>query len=120
MFSCSTKKTNTETDTSNNKAAGATMDKIKLITLDPGHFHAALVQKTMYAHVDSVVHVYAPAGDDVQEHLKKIDAYNARAEDPTTWQEEVYTGADYLQKMLSEKKGIHKSSGRCRLKRAGR
>src|SRR5687768_12913728 len=27
--------------------------KIKLITLDPGHFHAALVQKSMYANVDS-------------------------------------------------------------------
>ena len=36
--------------------------EIKLITLDPGHFHAALVQKTMYPNVDSVVHVYAPQG----------------------------------------------------------
>ena len=81
------------------------MDKIKLITLDPGHFHAALVQKSMYANVDPVVHVYAPAGDDVQEHLKKIEAYNTRAADPTTWQEEVYTGADYFEKMLAEKPG---------------
>jgi hypothetical protein len=33
----------------------------RLITLDPGHFHAALVQKFMYADVDPLVHVYAPA-----------------------------------------------------------
>jgi hypothetical protein len=26
--------------------------KVKLITLDPGHFHAALVQKSMYPQVD--------------------------------------------------------------------
>ena len=32
---------------------------VKLITLDPGHFHAALVQKTMYPQVDPNVYVYA-------------------------------------------------------------
>jgi hypothetical protein len=28
---------------------------IRLVTLDPGHFHAALVQKSMYPTVDSTV-----------------------------------------------------------------
>lgn len=80
-------------------------DKIKLITLDPGHFHAALVQKSMYADVDSVVHVYAPEGPDLQLHLDKINGYNSRAEEPTRWKEEVYTGSDFLEKMLQEKNG---------------
>ena len=31
--------------------------EVKLITLDPGHFHAALVQKTMYGQVSPIVHV---------------------------------------------------------------
>ncbi|MEJ2649554.1 MAG: hypothetical protein P8016_14240, partial [Sedimentisphaerales bacterium] len=31
--------------------------KVHLITLDPGHFHAALVQKSMYDNVDPQVHV---------------------------------------------------------------
>lgn len=79
--------------------------KIKLITLDPGHFHSALVQKPMYDNVDSVVHVFAPEGNDVKEHLKRIDTYNSRAEGPTNWVEEVYTGPDYLDRMLSEKPG---------------
>lgn len=89
---------NTEKNTTGN-------EKIKLITLDPGHFHSALVQKSMYADVDSVVHVYAPEGTDVQLHLDKIDSYNKRAEDPTKWKEEVYLGSDFMEKMLSEKKG---------------
>lgn len=87
------------------KTAQSDKDKIKLITLDPGHFHAALVQKSMYSDVDSVVHVYAPEGNDLQLHLEKINGYNSRAENPTHWKEEVYTGNDFLEKMLSEKKG---------------
>lgn len=78
---------------------------VKLITLDPGHFHAALVQKSMYPQVDPAVHVYAPAGNDVQMHLDKINGYNSSPVSPTHWKEVVYTGKDYLQKMLSEKKG---------------
>ena len=83
----------------------AEKDKIKLITLDPGHFHAALVQKSMYENVDSVVHVYAPEGPDLQLHLEKINGYNSRTDNPTRWKEEVYTGNDFLEKMLQEKKG---------------
>ena len=78
---------------------------VKLITLDPGHFHAALVQKTMYPDVDSVVHVYAPQGQDLQWHLDRINSYNTRSEDPTRWKEEVYTGDDFFEKLIAEKKG---------------
>ena len=78
---------------------------IHLITLDPGHFHAALVQKTMYDDVDSVVYVYAPAGNDVQLHLDRINGYNTRSENPTHWKEGVYTGNDFFEKMIAEKKG---------------
>jgi predicted dehydrogenase len=79
--------------------------QVQLITLDPGHFHAALVQTSMYAEVDSVVHVYAPPGPDVQWHLDRINAYNSRAGNPTHWKEIVYTGNDFLEKMLAEKAG---------------
>jgi len=78
---------------------------VHLITLDPGHFHAALVQKSMYDDVDSVVQVYAPAGNDLQLHLDRINAYNNRKENPTRWKEEVYSSNDFFEKMLSEKKG---------------
>jgi len=34
--------------------------QVRLMVLDPGHFHAALVQKTMYEEVCPDVYVYAP------------------------------------------------------------
>jgi len=76
-----------------------------LLTLDPGHFHAALVQKSMYDNVDSTVHVYAPEGPDLQMHLNRINGYNTRAESPTRWNEVVYSAPDYFEKMLEEKAG---------------
>ena len=78
---------------------------VQLVTLDPGHFHAALVQKTMYDDVDSVVYVYAPEGNDLKLHLDRINAYNSRSESPTNWKEVVYTGNDFFEKMIAEKKG---------------
>ncbi|MDB4889823.1 MAG: hypothetical protein JWL61_1678 [Gemmatimonadetes bacterium] len=77
----------------------------RLITLDPGHFHASLVQKFMSPDIDSVVHVYAPAGDDVAQHLARINAFNTRTDQPTHWKEIVYTGADYFQRMLADRAG---------------
>jgi predicted dehydrogenase len=83
----------------------ATKKPLSLIVVEPGHFHAALVQKSMYPDVDSVVHVYASEGPDVKAYLDKVEKYNASPTDPTRWKEEVYTGSDFLEKMLSEKKG---------------
>ncbi len=78
---------------------------VRLVTLDPGHFHAALVQKVMYPAVAPVVHVYAPDGPDVMLHLDRVKSYNQRSQSPTNWQEKPYTGADYFEKMLAEKAG---------------
>ncbi len=78
---------------------------IQFITLDPGHFHAALVQNKTYSNVENVVHVYAPAGQDLQDHLKRIESYNTRAKNPTNWQEKVYEGNDFFEKMITEKQG---------------
>lgn len=82
-----------------------TTAEMKILTLDPGHFHAALVQKSMYPNVDSNVYVYAPEGPDLQLHLDRIHTYNNREDNPTRWNEHVYTGADFFQKMIDEKKG---------------
>lgn len=85
-------------------SASAT-NEVRLITLDPGHFHAGLVQKFMYPQVSPVVHVYAPAGPDLQEHLQRIESFNTRPESPTHWQEKVYTGTDFVERMLSDRAG---------------
>ncbi|MHC4146143.1 MAG: Gfo/Idh/MocA family oxidoreductase, partial [Planctomycetota bacterium] len=80
-------------------------DKVNLVTLDPGHYHASLVQKSMYEQVDPLVYVYAPDGPDVANYLKQIQRFNEREEDPTSWRQKVYTGDDFLDKMLAEKRG---------------
>ncbi|HTE31499.1 MAG TPA: putative oxidoreductase C-terminal domain-containing protein [Chryseolinea sp.] len=81
------------------------MKPVRIMTVDPGHFHAALVQKAMYEDVDSVVHVYAPAGPDVKMHLDRINGFNNRQDEPTNWVEQVYTGPDFFEKMLEEHPG---------------
>ena len=83
---------------------GESAERVRLVTLDPGHFHAALVQKTMYPGVDSTVHVYAPAGQDLDLHEERIARYND-GDDATAWKQVVYTGPDYLERMLADGAG---------------
>ena len=98
------KSTKSEVKSSPRAFTGA-KGEVKIIALDPGHFHASLVQKNMYDLISPEAYVYAPEGPDVKEHLKKIKGYNTTAENPTAWIEKVYTGSDYLGKMLAEKPG---------------
>ncbi len=86
-------------------AAGVFADPVKLITLDPGHFHAALVQKSMVDGVDPVVNVYAPAGPEWDRPLARIDGFNKRPESPTKWETKVHSGPDYLEQMLKDRPG---------------
>src|SRR6266511_5642109 len=82
---------------------GGAMPDVRLMTLDPGHFHAALIQKEMYPGVASRVDVFAPLGFDLFEHLKRIAAFNNRSERPTTWQTEVHASPDFFERMLRER-----------------
>ena len=81
------------------------MPDVRLMTVDPGHFHAALVQKEMYPGVAKRVDVYAPLGRDLVEHLNRVAAFNRRAEQPTAWELEVHTGPDFFERMLRERPG---------------
>jgi predicted dehydrogenase len=78
---------------------------VRLITLDPGHFHAGLIQREMYPGVDPTVHVYAPFGPDLLAHLGRVSSFNSRAEKPTSWRLEVHASPDFLDRMLREKPG---------------
>jgi predicted dehydrogenase len=85
--------------------AAADTARFRLVTLDPGHFHAALVQKSMYPDVSPVVHVYAPEGDELQQHVARIESYNTRAEDPTRWDLQLHTSPDFLDRMIADRAG---------------
>ncbi|MGP1990560.1 putative oxidoreductase C-terminal domain-containing protein [Zobellia laminariae] len=94
-----------EKKTDNKMVDKKTSDNVKMMTLDPGHFHAALVQKKMYPQVDSTIYLFAPDGPEVQDFLNKINSYNSREEAPTAWKVEKYLGDDYLEKMIADKPG---------------
>ncbi len=81
------------------------MQEIRFLTLNPGHFHAALVQKEMYTQVDPKVHVFAPLGPDLILHLARIASFNTRGQQPTAWQLEVHACPDYLERLAQEKPG---------------
>ena len=78
---------------------------MRLTVLDPGHFHAALLQKKDYPDVDPAVRVYAPAGPDLDDYAQKIAVYNARVTAPMHWQVEAYTGPDYFERFLADRAG---------------
>jgi predicted dehydrogenase len=92
-------------------------DPVKLIVLDPGHFHASLVQKEMYPSLDPTVSVYAPMGPDVVDYLNRIALFNTRKENPTAWKIELHAGPDFFERMLKEHPGnVVILSGRSRPK----
>lgn len=81
------------------------MKPVTLVTLDPGHFHAALIQKEMYPGVSKRAWVYAPLGPDVAEHVHRIARFNSRKENPTAWELEIHCSAGFLPRMLEERPG---------------
>jgi len=77
----------------------------QLIIADPGHFHAALLQKQMYPGLASRVSVYAPLGPDVLDYLNRIYLFNSRRENPTHWQVDVHLNEDPMAEMLRDRPG---------------
>jgi predicted dehydrogenase len=80
-------------------------DGIRLMILDPGHFHAALVQKKMSPSIARQVHVYAPEGPELEDYLNRIQGFNNREQEPTQWESVVHAGPDYLGNLLRERPG---------------
>lgn len=97
LFSCENKETVTE--------APESTAEITIMSLDPGHFHAGLIHKSMYPQVDSTVYVFAPEGPELKDYMNRLSGYNNREEDPTAWSLQVSAGEDYLGKMISTKPG---------------
>ncbi len=80
-------------------------DKVVFMSLDPGHFHAGLIHKSMYPAVDSTVFVFAPDGSELKDFLQRLEGFNMRTEDPTAWSVEVFKTPDYLNQMIRRKPG---------------
>lgn len=76
-----------------------------MIILNPGHFHAGLVLRESHPALFSDIYVYSEEGPDLDRFMNMVDAFNTRKIDPTTWRIHVYTGTNYLEKLIAEKKG---------------
>jgi predicted dehydrogenase len=81
------------------------MAPVRLVTLAPGHFHAALIQKEMHPSIDRRVHIYAPLDGDLSAHLNRVIAFNSRPVHPTCWQVELHAGDDWMERFLRDRPG---------------
>lgn len=78
---------------------------LKLITLDPGHFHAALFLREPLPGVAETVQVYAPLGPDLTAYLNRVAQFNLRRVNPARWKLDIRAGDDFFERMLSERRG---------------
>ncbi len=93
------------------------MADIRFMTLDPGHFHAALVHGEMYPDVSGRVDIFAPVGPDLVAHLHRLSGFNHRAARPTSWTWEVHAGPDSVARLRRDPPGnVVVLSGRNRVK----
>jgi hypothetical protein len=81
------------------------MPDTHLVVVDPGHFHATLVQAEMYPGLSPLVRVHAPLGPDLIDYLSRIARYNRRTQAATDWRLDVHAGADFLDRLRHEPPG---------------
>ena len=77
-----------------------------LAFLEPGHFHAALTLGTPHPNVREEIFVYAPPGQELDDFLALIDAFNRRAEKPTAWKPVVRAGDRSLERLMADRPGV--------------
>ena len=78
---------------------------IRLVVVDPGHFHAALVQKEMYPEVAPQVRVHAPLGPELDDYVGHIARFNSRADNPTCWELDICPRGDVRACLAQEAPG---------------
>jgi len=90
---------------------------VRLMTLDPAHFHAALVQKQMLLGIAKRVAIYAPLGPDLLAHLKLLEQFNSRPDNPTSWELDIHCSPRSLEEMIAARPGnVVVLAGRNRIK----
>jgi predicted dehydrogenase len=76
-----------------------------LLFLEPGHFHAALTLRTHTERVDTIIHVYAPEGLDLDAFVALMKSFNERSEAPTHWDLRVHAGENSLERLMEDRFG---------------
>ncbi len=79
--------------------------RVTFMVADPGHFHAALVLKSIYQDVSPKVFVYAPDGPELVDFSTRLQGYRTRTESPALWEIKEFRGPDFFERMIKEKPG---------------
>lgn len=77
----------------------------RLIIVDPGHFHATLLQRDMYPGIAARVSVYSRLGPELVDYINRISLFNTRKDNPTRWELNVRTSDDPMAEMLRDRPG---------------
>lgn len=76
-----------------------------MVVVNPVHYHAALVQKSLLPGVSDTVDVYAPEGEELTSYLNTIRSFNERADNPTRWVEKVHKCTDCIDSLREAREG---------------
>jgi predicted dehydrogenase len=79
--------------------------ELRLVTVDPAHFHAAQLHAAPMAGFSRDAWVYAPVGKDLVGHLNFIAGLKARSPAPDHWRYHIYSGDDFFERMLTDRPG---------------
>src|SRR6266568_101525 len=90
---------------SRSRSRDSRKDVHTLLFLDPGHFHAALILRVPHPAIADEIFVYAQDGAELRDFLALVDRFNRRAEEPTRWRPTVFTSADPLARLATERRG---------------
>src|SRR5678816_2703591 len=77
---------------------------VKLTVLDPGHFHAALLQRKMYADIEPTVDVYAQEGPELADYVRRVEGFNRRPDNPTGWRLTIHASPDFLERFAADRR----------------
>jgi predicted dehydrogenase len=80
-------------------------EELKLVTVDPAHFHAAQMHTGPLAGFSREAYVYAPVGRDLAGFWNAVSGLTARSTAPDHWRFHTYAGDDFFARMLREKPG---------------
>jgi predicted dehydrogenase len=78
---------------------------LRLVTVDPAHFHAAQLHTAPMSGISRDAWVYAPVGKDLAAHISFISNLKALSPKPDHWRYHIYSGDDFFERMLKEKPG---------------
>src|SRR5688500_8532419 len=78
---------------------------LRLVVVDPVHFHAAQLHTKPMQGFARDAFVYAPVGKELAGYFNFVGNLKARSPQPDHWRFHIYSGDDFFDRMLKERAG---------------